>query len=1133
MLKLTLPLLAALFTLVSCDQQVQLDVASAPVSNKLPKNVKIKISAEQVCTDTTFTNAEGIEVQGKRDCKNVNAPCEKMGDTYCMMLDANLYGVLDKNLTEANVKKDIPFSGKRGQLESTLNDCDSDGATGCIVPAEALALSPATIAAKVVQEHVVAGVTGTYNPGFPARNQVMVNDTVNGKAGLIPICGGDGATSCRATPAFNAVALSELQAPRIRESVTLGGVLGTYTGSFDNCAADGADSCITTSQFVSLDKSSVNSAKVRSSVRLAGVLGSLVPRPADCSASLSLACVTTSSFPAADHDLIIPENIKTGERVANVTGLYPSTTHRLVGDTAAPDLAQANFASRMASADSFEYWDAAGNRYSSRGDANLVKGNIVTGTEIFSVIGELAGSPAPCSDSLSLSCVATASHVAYQASRLKAENIKTGVPIGAVTGGYPSAAHPLAGATATADLNSATFESQLRSGASFEYWNAAGQKFTAAGSTDLAPANIATGTTLFGVVGSLTTRPDACADGLLLNCVTSANFPAYDPALLKESVIKSGVTIGNVVGKYPSITYPLADATATVDLTQGNFASRLPSANNFEFWDSAGQRYVSRGDALFAASHLRKDLTIFGVTGSVTPTAPDCTAANKTGCVATADFPSYRKASLVPGVLKTGTTLMAVTGTYPSASTPLAANTATDDLGDQADLYSRLDKSGSFEFFDSTGARFSQTGTVALTENNIVSGQTIFTKAGAMVERPANCSAEGATGCLATTTYPAFNAATLTAGVLKSGVRLGGITGQYPSATFRLPGASAAADLTQSQFNSRVRQAGSFEYWDSAGVRHSKDVPSTILSSQILAGESIFGVGGSAADSPEACSGSLTTSCVTSATFPSYRPADFTAGIIKSGVTIAGTRGQYPSSTFRLPGASTTPDLTSGSLASRLKSSASFQYWDAAGNRYTGSGSDDILPEKLRTGATVYGVTGVLVNAVGSTLTAEQIRHGVKIGHVTGTLKLGCRETAGAGSAQDCSNVFVDRTSGGSCTSSGQNCIFEDTITKLKWHELAGNGANYTYSNAQSACGGIGSTWRIPTHKEVLTAYTHGFREYFQSKSGSMSAPSSFSVWTATISSFNASKVWVIDFMARTSVQHDTTATNRTFCVSN
>jgi hypothetical protein len=64
-----------------------------------------------------------------------------------------------------------------------------------------------------------------------------------------------------------------------------------------------------------------------------------------------------------------------------------------------------------------------------------------------------------------------------------------------------------------------------------------------------------------------------------------------------------------------------------------------------------------------------------------------------------------------------------------------------------------------------------------LTAANIKSGVSIAGIDGSVVPSPANCAADGGTGCVATTSYPAANANDLIPANIKKGVTLGGVSG--------------------------------------------------------------------------------------------------------------------------------------------------------------------------------------------------------------------------------------------------------------------------------------------------------------------------------------------------------------------
>jgi len=133
---------------------------------------------------------------------------------------------------------------------------------------------------------------------------------------------------------------------------------------------------------------------------------------------------------------------------------------------------------------------------------------------------------------------------------------------------------------------------------------------------------------------------------------------------------------------------------------------------------------------------------------------------------------------------------------------------------------------------------------------------------------PGECTKDGEVGCVSTSLFAAVEKSRLTPGVLKSGVNLAGVTGEYPSASFPLAGATSTADLTSLAASTA---AGSYEFFDSEGVRHTGSIadagtvtPGTssrtfssslyrqftvagdadLIAGKILLGENIFGVTG-------------------------------------------------------------------------------------------------------------------------------------------------------------------------------------------------------------------------------------------------------------------------------------------------
>ena len=128
---------------------------------------------------------------------------------------------------------------------------------------------------------------------------------------------------------------------------------------------------------------------------------------------------------------------------------------------------------------------------------------------------------------------------------------------------------------------------------------------------------------------------------------------------------------------------------------------------------------------------------------------------------------------------------------------------------------------------------------------------------------------------------------------------------------------------------------------------------------KVLSGTS-FGVLGGDSGSIADCSSNGENNCYLNSA-GSFDAADLTnlsAGNIRSGVTIAGTAGDYPSSTYPLDSASATPDLDTATFNAKIKSSASFEYWTSEGVRQTNEGDADIIEANIKDGVTIFGTEG-------------------------------------------------------------------------------------------------------------------------------------------------------------------------------
>ena len=321
----------------------------------------------------------------------------------------------------------------------------------------------------------------------------------------------------------------------------------------------------------------------------------------------------------------------------------------------------------------------------------------------------------------------------------------------------------------------------------------------------------------------------------------------------------------------------------------------------------------------------------------------------------------------------------------------------------------------------------------------------------------------------------------------------------------------------------------------------------TVAALEVCSGVAFYDLNGDKQTGTKSCSGSSSTpectangvvGCVTTT---SYKSADFTnllSSNIKSGVTVAGVLGQYPSATYTLTGDTGTADLDSSTFEAKIKSATAFEWFGPDGVLYSGAGNADLnTAANIASGVTIFGMTGNLVASEAPD--AWDLRAGTTVGLVTGKLKVNCRNAvrlsgttgffdnttspAAAGSdiwdtiddynglpaftdfpsswsvannycggvddpnlSSDDDNVWKDVTTAGtggaSCadnpTGSPERCTMQDKISGLKWSKLASSGA--VWQDAITTCNGLthngqtAGSWRLPTQKELLDAYNHG-----------------------------------------------------------
>lgn len=324
------------------------------------------------------------------------------------------------------------------------------------------------------------------------------------------------------------------------------------------------------------------------------------PSGTSCTYDGEVGCVTTASFKAAKLSNFAASDIKTEVIVAGVVG---SAT--LEGHTACISDGAINCVTTAS--------------YKAADMTNVIPGNIKDAVVIAGISGSLTGSPINCSANGEVGCIATTTFKAADLTNLVSANIKNNVAVAGVVGTYPSLVTPLDGATPTADLTSLAGTTPP---GNYEFWDSTGayytgsiadagnivpnanpqsfavslyRQFTVAGDSNLQPGKIKTGISIFGVAGSMDpeTHVSCSADGST-NCIASTAFVAVDKNILTPTNIKSGTSIGGIMGSYgPSCS---SDGQQNC-LAVTPFKAANPSA--ISPWD------------------IRKGVTVLGVTGEI------------------------------------------------------------------------------------------------------------------------------------------------------------------------------------------------------------------------------------------------------------------------------------------------------------------------------------------------------------------------------------------------------------------------------------------------------------------------------------------------------------------------------------
>ena len=712
------------------------------------------------------------------------ADCAADGGTNCLAVSA--FPAANVTAAAAKILTGQTLAGISGSGALRPSDCASDGGTDCVAVALFPAVDKATKlsvgnAAKIHSTLSIAGVTGTMAScsadggtdcmavaGYPAANttgaaaKIALGDVlagVTGTAGVRPSdCVSDGSTGCVATATYPA-ANSTGAAAKIASGDVLAGITGTAGVRPSDCSSDGATGCVAVTNFPAIDKltklSVGNAARIRSSLTIAGVVGTLD----DCSTDGSSGCVVVGPTYAAAITAGVAAKVLTGQSVAGISGSATPAPANCAADGATNCVAVANFpavnkvtnlaALNLAKiSSSVTVGGVVGTMADCSADGTTgcltvtafpsantsgAAAKIISGQTLAGVSGSATAAPANCAADGATNCVAVALFPAVdKATKLSAGNaarIRSSLTIAGVVGTLDDCATD--GGSGCV-VTGPTYVSALTTGAA---------------------AKILSGQSIAGVSGSAAARPSDCASDGEVNCVAITNFPAVNKvtnlAAPNLAMISSSVTVGGVVGTLANCSTDGTTSCLTV--------SGFPSAN------TTG-----------AAAKILTGQTLAGVSGSATAAPSNCSSDGQINCVAITTYPALQKSLLTAAVLKNGTVINGVTGAYPNATYPLAGSTVAADLT-AATFKAQVKSSTAFEYFDSSGNLQTGAGDVDITGAKIASGIDIFSSTGTFGP---DCTADGQTACLTTSTYKSANTSSYDEWSIRDGMTIGGVTGK-------------------------------------------------------------------------------------------------------------------------------------------------------------------------------------------------------------------------------------------------------------------------------------------------------------------------------------------------------------------
>jgi hypothetical protein len=623
--------------------------------------------------------------------------------------------------------------------------------------------------------------------------------------------------------------------------------------------------------------------------------------------------------------------------------------------------------------------------------------------------------------------------------------------------------------------------------------------------SNLTSGNIKSGVTINGVTGTVTAAPANCSASGQQSCVATGAYYAgsacsadgancFLPSYSVQSQPLKAINYSSIDQTKMLDSLTISGVTGTVAIRGSwNLTTAFPGAGYFTGTSNAP-----------SATTILTSTTIAGVAGSATASPANCSSAGQQSCVATGTY--------FAGTACTANGSACYLPTYTVSSQPL--------------------KAISYDAINSSAA-------------SIRSGTTLGAVAGTL----ADCSTDGATGCVTTSSYKSTNMTNVTAGNIKSGVTIAGQLGDFPSATYRLTDDTATADLDAATFNAKVKSATAFEYWDSAGSRQTGAGDADIVAGNIKDMVSIFDTNGNyASAAPNAwdlragvtvgsTTGKLQVNCRNGATLATYdQGAPLSVSSIDTGtdyLTTAAAHGYSDNQTVMINYNSTAPGGLDYSTTYYVRNptATTFQLSTTSGGAaidITSGGTAPIMVYQFQLSSGTTDIWDTIDEYNGAATATPTYTGWTAANNLCG---------GGIEAIVDDDRAWKDVTLAGtgaaSCGGSPEKCSLKDKISGLEWHNPDSTGRNW--SAALLYCDNLTyntkSDWRLPTQKELVSAYIDGIMSTANATNWITTTNLRQNYWSSSSQSTFITNAWSVNLAYGGPSLSDKSSTYRVICV--